>query len=80
MTILTTLLILCLIILSIAVVLNRDMLASIVLFSAYGLVMAVMWQQLGAPMLALAEVIIESGIISVLFVVAVFRTSRDDVE
>jgi len=80
MTILTTLLILCLIILSIAVVLNRDMLASTVLFSAYGLVMAVMWQQLGAPMLALAEVIIESGIISVLFVVAVFRTSRDDVE
>jgi len=80
MTILTILLILCLVILSIAVVLNRDMLASVVFFSAYGLVMAVMWQQLGAPMLALAEVIIESGIISVLFVVAVFRTSRDDVE
>lgn len=80
MTILTILLILCLVILSIAVVLNRDMLASVVFFSAYGLVMAVIWQQLGAPMLALAEVIIESGIISVLFVVAVFRTSRDDVE
>ena len=80
MTILVLLLALCLIVLAIFVVVSRNLLASIVLFSAYGLVMALVWQQLGAPMLALAEVVVESGIISVLFVVSAFRTSKDDVE
>ncbi len=80
MTVLIILLSLCLIILSIFVVVSRNLLASIILFSAYGLIMALVWQQLGAPVLALAEVVVESGIISVLFVVSVFRTSKDDVE
>ncbi|HDP70665.1 MAG TPA: DUF4040 domain-containing protein [Actinobacteria bacterium] len=80
MTSLTVLLVLALITLAIIIVSSRDMLAAVIFFSAYGLVMALVWQQLGAPMLALAEIVIESGIISVLFVVAVFRTSKDDAE
>ncbi|MDO8886898.1 DUF4040 domain-containing protein [Candidatus Oleimmundimicrobium sp.] len=80
MTVLNVLLVLCLIVLAVFVVMSRNMLASVVLFSAYGLIMALLWQRLGAPMLALAEVVIESGIISVLFVVSVFRISKDDVE
>ncbi|MDI6892548.1 MAG: DUF4040 domain-containing protein [Actinomycetota bacterium] len=67
-----------LLVIAVATVFTRDLLAAVIIFSAYSLIMAVVWQQLGAPVLALAEVAIGAGVTVVLFVVAVCRTTREE--
>lgn len=57
-------------------ILLKDLLAAIVVFSAYSLMMAILWTQLRAPDLALTEAAVGAGITTVLFVVTIFRTSR----
>ncbi len=59
---------------------SRDLLASVILFSAYSLLMALMWQRLQAPDLALTEAAVGAGITTVLFLVAIFRTRRREEE
>ena len=46
---------------------------SVVLFIAYGLVMALAWVRLGSPDIALAEAAIGAGLTSVLLLAAVRR-------
>lgn len=72
------LLILFLILIAFIVVFTRDLLAAVIIFGAYSLIMAVVWQHLGAPFLALAEVAIGAGITVVLFVVTIYRTAREE--
>ncbi len=55
-----------LIITSLAVVFTRDLLAAAIIFSAYSLMMAIVWQQLGAPDLAITEAAIGAGVTTVL--------------
>ncbi len=69
-----------LIVIALGAVLSRDLLGAVIIFSAFSLIMAVVWQQLGAPALALAEVVIGAGITVVLFVVAVCRTEIEESE
>lgn len=54
----------------------RDLLAAVIIFSVYSLIMALMWQRLQAPDLALTEAAVGAGVTAVLFVVAIFKTRR----
>ena len=51
----------------------RDLLGAVIAFSSYSLIMAVIWQRLQAPDLALTEAAVGAGITTVLFVVAIFK-------
>jgi len=55
---------------------TKDLVSAVILFAAYGLVMAIVWQQLHAPDIAVTEAAIGAGITSLLFLVAISRTER----
>ena len=61
-------------------VFSRDLLAAVIIFSVYSLIMALMWQRLQAPDLALTEAAVGAGITTVLFVVTIFKTRRREEE
>lgn len=73
-------LILLLITTALAATLARDLLAAAIIFSAYSLIMALLWQSLQAPDLAITEAAVGAGITAVLFVVAIFKTRRMEEE
>lgn len=54
----------------------KDLLAAVVVFSAYSLMMALLWTQLRAPDLALTEAAVGAGVITVLFIITVYKTTR----
>jgi uncharacterized MnhB-related membrane protein len=54
----------------------KDLLAAAVVFSAYSLMMAILWTQLRAPDLALTEAAVGAGITTVLFVGTIYTTTR----
>jgi energy-converting hydrogenase B subunit D len=58
----------------------KDLLAAVIIFSVYSLIMALMWQRLQAPDLALTEAAVGAGITAVLFVVTIFKTRRKEEE
>jgi energy-converting hydrogenase B subunit D len=58
----------------------RDLLAAVIIFSVYSLIMALMWQRLQAPDLALTEAAVGAGVTTVLFLVAIFKTRRREEE
>ncbi len=59
---------------------TRDLLAAVIIFSAYSLIMALMWQRLQAPDLALTEAAVGAGVTTVLFLVTIFKTRRREEE
>lgn len=61
-----------------AVIWLKDLLAAAVVFSAYSLVMAILWTQLRAPDLALTEAAVGAGITTVLFVITIYKTVRKE--
>lgn len=58
---------------SIAVSLIKDLLSVIIVFMVYSLVMAILWQQLNAPDLAITEAAVGAGISTLLFVLTLKR-------
>ncbi len=74
--ILNVLLLLFLVICAVAVERTRDLLSAVIIFAAYSLVMAVIWEQLHAPDVAITEAAIGAGVTSLLFVVTISRTRR----
>lgn len=58
---------------SIAVSLIKDMLGAIIVFMAYSLIMAILWEQLNAPDLAITEAAVGAGVTTILFVVSLKR-------
>lgn len=56
----------------------KDLLAAAVVFSAYSLMMAILWTQLRAPDLALTEAAVGAGITTVLFIITIYRTTRKE--
>jgi energy-converting hydrogenase B subunit D len=56
----------------------KDLLAAIIIFSVYSLIMALMWQRLQAPDLALTEAALGAGVTTVLFVITIFKTHRKE--
>jgi uncharacterized MnhB-related membrane protein len=56
----------------------KDLLAAVVVFSAYSLMMALLWTQLRAPDLALTEAAVGAGVTTVLFIITVYKTTRKE--
>jgi energy-converting hydrogenase B subunit D len=70
--IVTLLLIVC----ALAVERMRDLLAAVIIFAAYSLLMAINWQLLGAPDVAITEAAVGAGVTTLLLITAVRRTRR----
>jgi uncharacterized MnhB-related membrane protein len=75
---LNLLLLLFLIVCAVAVARTRDILVSVIIFAAYSLVMALLWQQLEAPDLALTEAVLGAGVTTILFLVVINKTRRSE--
>jgi len=58
---------------SIAVSAIKNLLGAIIVFMAYSLMMAILWQQLNAPDLAITEAAVGAGITTLLFVLTLKR-------
>ena len=61
---------------ALAVARAKDLLAAAIIFSSYSLVMCLLWQHRGAPDVAMTEAAVGAGITTVLFLVAIGRTTR----
>lgn len=55
---------------------TRDLMAAVVVFAAYSLLMAINWQLLGAPDVAITEAAVGAGVTTLLLIAAIRRTSR----
>jgi uncharacterized MnhB-related membrane protein len=65
---------------SVAVVLKKDLLVATVLLSGQGLLMALLWTRLGAPDLALIYVALMVCVSTLMLIITINRTSRDEDE
>lgn len=65
-----------LVLLAVAAVFARDLLAATVLFVVYSLVMAIVFTRLQAPDVALTEAAVGAGITTLLFVLTIAKTMR----
>jgi uncharacterized MnhB-related membrane protein len=54
----------------------RDLVGATIVFAAYSLVMAMVWQRLEAPDIAITEAAVGAGVTSLLFLAAISRTRR----
>jgi len=54
----------------------KDLLSATILFGAYSFMMCLLWAIMGAVDVAFTEASVGAGISTVLFVAAIFRTSR----
>ena len=61
---------------ALAAVVVRDLLASVILLSAFSLFMCLLWVEMGAVDVAFTEASVGAGVTTVLFVIAVFKTER----
>ena len=61
---------------ALAVARAKDLFAAAIIFSSYSLVLCLLWQYRGAPDVAMTEAAVGAGITTVLFLVAIGRTTR----
>lgn len=61
---------------SIAVSFVRNLMSAVIVFMVYSLMMAILWEQLNAPDLAITEAAVGAGITTVLFVLAIRSVRR----
>ena len=64
------------IILAVGAISVKDLLSAVILFGAYSFMMCLLWAIMGAVDVAFTEASVGAGISTVLFVAAVFRTTR----
>ena len=64
------------IILAVGALAVKDLLSAAILFGAYSFMMCLLWAIMGAVDVAFTEASVGAGVSTVLFVAAVFRTSR----
>ena len=76
MELFNVILIVFLIVAAIAVERTKDLLGAVIIFTAYSLVMSLLWLLLRAPDVAMTEAAIGAGITTILFVVVISRTRR----
>lgn len=76
MQIIEWLLLIFLIVCAVAVSLSKNLLNSVIIFTSYSLVMAVIWVLLQAPDLAITEAAVGAGVTSVLFFLALRRVGQ----
>ena len=70
------LLLIFLVVCALAVARTRDLLGAVIIFASYSLIMAIVWQQLEAPDVAITEAAIGAGVTSLLFIVVISKTRR----
>ena len=70
--VITVLVVIC----GIAAITVKDLLGAAILFGAYSFMMCLLWATMGAVDVAFTEASVGAGVSTVLFVAAVFRTSR----
>ncbi len=75
---LNILLLLFLVVSALIAVCSRDLLTAVIIFIAYSLVMALVWQMLRAPDLAVAEAVVGAGATSLLLLAAIVKTRRHE--
>lgn len=56
----------------------RDLLAAVVIFSLYSLLLSLVWQHRGAPDVAITEAAVGAGVTTVLFLLTLARTTRSE--
>lgn len=61
---------------AIAVERTKDLLSAVIIFSAYSLIMSVLWLLLKSPDVALTEAAIGAGVTAILFIAVIARTER----
>ncbi len=64
------------IILAVGAITVKDLLSAAILFGAYSFMMTLLWAIMGAVDVAFTEASVGAGVSTVLFVLAVFRTTR----
>ncbi len=74
----TEALLLFLVLSAVATLYMRDLLAAIVIFSGYSLIMAALWTNLRAPDIALTEAAVGAGITPILFIAAISKIGRHE--
>jgi len=73
-------LLLFLVVCAVAIARTRHLLSAVVLFAAYSLVMAIVWQQMSAPDIAVTEAAIGAGITTILMVSVLIRVREEKAE
>jgi energy-converting hydrogenase B subunit D len=76
MEILNVIIIIFLIFCAIAVEKTKDLISAVIIFSAYSLMMSVLWLILKTPDVALTEAVIGAGVTSLLFIAVISKTKR----
>ncbi len=56
----------------------RDLVAAVVKFGLYSLVLCLVWQHRGAPDVAITEAAVGAGVTSVLFLLTIAKTTRTE--
>jgi uncharacterized MnhB-related membrane protein len=64
------------VILAVGALAVKDLLGAAILFGAYSFMMCLLWAIMGAVDVAFTEASVGAGVSTVMFVAAVFRTSR----
>ena len=76
MVILNVVIIVFLILCALAIGKTKDLIAAVILFSAYSLMMSVLWLVLKTPDVAITEAAIGAGVTSILFFAVISKTRR----
>ncbi|MDD3068217.1 MAG: DUF4040 domain-containing protein [Acholeplasmataceae bacterium] len=76
MIVFNVILVVFLIVCAIAVEKTKDLLSAVIIFSAYSLMMSVLWLILKSPDVALTEAAVGAGVTSILFIAVISRTKR----
>jgi uncharacterized MnhB-related membrane protein len=63
---------------ALAAVMARDLLAAVIIYSAYSFTMAITYLILRSPDVAMTEAAVGAGVTSILFVAALSRTKRKE--
>ncbi|MBT9171773.1 MAG: hypothetical protein DDT21_00146 [Syntrophomonadaceae bacterium] len=72
------LLMLFLVVCAVAVARIRDLLAAVIIFAAYSLVMAILWLLLASPDIAITEAALGAGVTTLLLLAAISKTRREE--
>ena len=59
---------------SVAAATSKNLLGSVIIFMVYSLMMAILWQRMNAPDLAITEAAVGAGITSIFFIIALRKT------
>jgi energy-converting hydrogenase B subunit D len=56
----------------------KDLLAAVILWAMYSLILCLVWQHRGAPDVAITEAAVGAGVTTVLFLITIAKTSRQE--